>query len=289
MKKIFFILFLLPFISFSQNVGIGTTAPTARLHVNGSIKLEGLNLFEFGAGVSGKEINAGKIGYNAFGQNALTFVGAGTSILNRSVFFFAEGGTTFSGGINVGGSVKINNNAGAAGQVLTSTGSAAPTWQNLAENYPVSDRLLAPISATPLPDAALLPLNFATPDYNLNPSNFSVSGNSITINTEGLYEIEGTVTFSTGNVVVSAGGNPYVSLLVTTLSGAITKTYSLARERIDQFSTTASTSFEECIPYKIKLHLFSGTVISLKAIIFQYSSGGSPQAASGFIGIVRIN
>ncbi|MBK8140498.1 MAG: hypothetical protein IPK57_05490 [Chitinophagaceae bacterium] len=59
------------------NVGVGIV-PQFKFHVNGASRfngltqIDGLNLFEFGAGVPGKELNAGKIGYNAFGQNALT-------------------------------------------------------------------------------------------------------------------------------------------------------------------------------------------------------------------------
>jgi hypothetical protein len=52
---------------------------------------------EFGAGIVGKETNAGKIGYEIFGTGALTFVGAGTSATNRKVFLFAEGGTESNG------------------------------------------------------------------------------------------------------------------------------------------------------------------------------------------------
>jgi hypothetical protein len=90
----------------AQNVGIGIT-PTAKLHVNGTIKMEGNNMFEFGGGVVGKEVNAGKIGYNAFGTNSLEIVGAGTNAANRQVYFFAEAGTTFNGPIFAGGSSSV--------------------------------------------------------------------------------------------------------------------------------------------------------------------------------------
>jgi hypothetical protein len=82
------------------NVGIGTPSPTDRLDVNGNIAMRGLGIFEFGKGVVGKEVNAGRVGYNAFGQEGLTFVGGGTTTTNRKVFFFAEGGASFSGNIN---------------------------------------------------------------------------------------------------------------------------------------------------------------------------------------------
>jgi uncharacterized protein (TIGR02145 family) len=84
------------------NVGIGTFSPTAKLEVNGTMKIQGLNTLEFGAGVAGKEINAGKIGYNSFGLDGLSIVGSGTTAVNRKVYIFAEGGTTFNGQVGIG-------------------------------------------------------------------------------------------------------------------------------------------------------------------------------------------
>jgi hypothetical protein len=55
----------------------------------GGSSLSGSNTFEWGTGVSGKEVNAGKIGYSTFsgaGYNyALDIVGAGTSSTNRNI------------------------------------------------------------------------------------------------------------------------------------------------------------------------------------------------------------
>ncbi len=83
-------------------VGIGTSLPTATLSVNGTVSIGSTNTLEFGGGVAGKELNAGKIGYQTFSPNALDIVGAGTNGSNRRVNFFAEGGTTFNGRIGVG-------------------------------------------------------------------------------------------------------------------------------------------------------------------------------------------
>lgn len=79
---------------------LGTQAtPRFSIAADGTSQVVGLNLMEFGAGVGGKEVNAGKIGYNAFGKSALSFTGAGTTATNRAVYFFAEGGNSTSGPI----------------------------------------------------------------------------------------------------------------------------------------------------------------------------------------------
>ena len=67
----------------------GTVSWTTVSGGGGSSSLSGSNTFEWGTGVSGKEVNAGKIGYSTFsgaGYNyALDIVGAGTSSTNRNV------------------------------------------------------------------------------------------------------------------------------------------------------------------------------------------------------------
>ena len=171
---------------YAQNVGIGMAVPTAKLHVNGPIKLEGLNLFEFGANVAGKEVNAGKIGYNAFGQNALTFIGAGTNASNRAVYFYAEGGTTFTGPVNVGGTIQLNGNPGNTGQVLTSNGSSDPTWQNAAYANDTRFGILFSKNTGNRVGDATIGLTL----YNLNSTNVSIGASNITINKTGLYHFD---------------------------------------------------------------------------------------------------
>ena len=141
----------------SGNVGIGTYTPKAdnKLEVNGKIaatsldvdsatiqksvtalgaltvekdatlkgpmKIEGKNMLEFGAGVSDKQGDAGKIGYQVW-DDALDIVGAGAKVGNplpRKITFWAEGGATFTGNLNVSGTVvgniktrlQVNNDA----------------------------------------------------------------------------------------------------------------------------------------------------------------------------------
>ena len=70
------------------STGGGTVSWTTVSGGGGGSSLSGSNTFEWGTGVSGKERNAGKIGYSTFtsGSNgALDIVGAGTSSSNRNV------------------------------------------------------------------------------------------------------------------------------------------------------------------------------------------------------------
>ncbi len=83
------------------NTGLGIIPSGAKLHINGGVKIEGLNFLEFGAGIAGKEANAGRIVYNGFGTNALAIVGAGTTNTNRRLHFFAEGGAIFEAPVQI--------------------------------------------------------------------------------------------------------------------------------------------------------------------------------------------
>ena len=87
-------------INGAGNVGIGTTNPLARLDINGNAGIETNNALEFGLGVAGKEVNAGKIAYERFTPNSLDIVGAGTNVSARKVAVFAEGGTIFNGDVS---------------------------------------------------------------------------------------------------------------------------------------------------------------------------------------------
>lgn len=206
------------------NVGIGIF-PDFKMHVNGASRfagkmdLEGLQLFEFGAGVVGKEINAGKVGYNAFGQNALTFVGAGTNITNRAVYFFAEGGTTFTGPLDFYGPLRPGGAPGTAGQVLRSNGASNPVWANAALDNNIRFGVL--FSTTTEGSG---PINVESTQYNLSPADITIGTGSITVNKTGLYHINAQVT----SRVLTAAPTSYVpegSAFVLFSSGATTINY----------------------------------------------------------------
>ena len=92
------------------------------LRVSGPIKIDGKNTLEFGAGISGKQADAGKIGYQTY-SNDLDIVGAGTNATNRKIKFWAEGGATFAGSLDVGGMVKAES-------LMTNAGVSLAAVQN---------------------------------------------------------------------------------------------------------------------------------------------------------------
>lgn len=98
-------------ISAAGNVGIGTNSPQAKLHVAGNVKIDGAGTLEFGAGVTGKQAEAGTIGYGNLAADALNIVGAGTSPTNRKVAVYSEGGMTVTGNLTLNGVVSSSSDA----------------------------------------------------------------------------------------------------------------------------------------------------------------------------------
>lgn len=106
--------------SVSQTSGtslLGTTTIT-NLTLSGPMKVNAANTLEFGAGVSGKEVQAGKIGYGVFTPDTLDIVGAGTTPTTRKVKIFAEGGLTVTGGITASGGISTNGTISTGGNMV---------------------------------------------------------------------------------------------------------------------------------------------------------------------------
>jgi Chaperone of endosialidase len=82
------------------NVGIGVSKPEEKLHIDGNVNINSSYTIEFGANVAGKQVDAGKIGYEKFTLGTLDIVGAGTTQPLRKIKFWAEGGAIFTGAVN---------------------------------------------------------------------------------------------------------------------------------------------------------------------------------------------
>ena len=259
-------------IASGGNIGIGMMPTTALLHVNGEMRLQGLNLFEFGAGVPNKEVNAGKIGYNAFGQNGLVFIGGGSTNLNRSIFFFAEGGTTMNGPLNFNGPLRVNGNPGTAGQVLTSNGTSVPEWSNAAYSNNIRFSFsIAQNTSSDFGDCRIVGTN-----YNLNTSVVTVGTNSITINRAGLYHFEVSVVVDYAFPTTPSTGAPNFTFNFKTGVAAGNSYNLISRKQME--GTGAQYRLGE--RQLIDLYITQPTTISL-AHSFSNSTNGFIIALSG--------
>jgi len=256
-------------ISSAGNIGLGTVNPTAKLHVNGGVKIAGANTVELGAGVAGKELNAGKIGYNSFGSGGLEIVGAGTNTSNRSVFFFADGGTVFSGPVDVYGAVRINGNPGVQGQVLTSTGSDEPVWADAP--YKNTTRFQVAFGSNTTGSGNM---DVSSTGYNLNPADITVGANSITINRAGLYRIQGTysgqVTYGT---TTPPAWEPEVGVSIA-FSGTMAGSHTIVSNvHFTRTNTIPNATYYAFGRYSIDLHLIAGAVLRFSKSLV---TNGSP-------------
>jgi hypothetical protein len=98
-----------------NGVNIDNLQVAKSLTVSGPMKIDSKNTMEFGAGVSGKQVDAGKIGYQTWTTDALDIVGAGTAGTNRRIKFWAEGGATLAGSLTVSGDATLQKSLTVSG------------------------------------------------------------------------------------------------------------------------------------------------------------------------------
>jgi len=106
-------------------VSIDKLSVQQSLAIAGPAKIAGKNTLEFGAGVGGKQVDAGKIAYQVWTSDALDIVGAGgPGHTNRKIKFWAEGGATLDGALDVSGAVKAQSLETSSGISLAALQSA---------------------------------------------------------------------------------------------------------------------------------------------------------------------
>ena len=147
------------------NSTLGTTT-IFNLTVAGPTNVSGNNVMQFGAGVPGKEPNAGKIGYQVFTHNALDIVGAGTGGSDRRLKVWAEGGTEFTGNVSTTGTISAGLFSG--GNVSgTFSGNGANITSlnggNLTNNSVDIAKLAAAVQQALCPVGTILPYAGDTP------------------------------------------------------------------------------------------------------------------------------
>ncbi len=245
MKKLtqflFFVL-IVTAIHAQNNIGIGTSTPTAKLQINhkNTSSSPTLTLFDSAAGTGSKLLFAKQNQGNSFSiVSNIDLFSANGSLDFRTTFasgiilkgdgkvginnanpaarLDVAGGVKVQDTLNVGsdinimGNLKVNNDAGIAGQVLVSNGTGnSPEWA--ASSYPPNERAwikILPINMTSAPFEDTI--NLSTTDYNTSSATFNFTNNTITINRTGLYRFQGMI---------------FVDILDPVKNGSNTSTYS---------------------------------------------------------------
>lgn len=161
-----------------------------------------------------------------------------------------------AGDINFTGAMRVNGTPGTSGQVLTSNGTADPTWAETAFGNSIRfnvnfDETISSAGSTYLP---------ITSDYNLNPAAIVIGSNSITVNTAGLYHFDLFVQYS--------GSYPTDPSATLTLSG--TSIIFFKDEVINK--RTSGGILKANWHYSFDIHLTAGRVIQLLRYVI--GSGG---------------
>lgn len=301
MKKSLFVLLLFPHFSFSQNVGIGTPTPLAKLHVSGT----GNELAIFSGASTGMYItlaeganNRGYIGsyygnpedvdfgtHSSNSTGKLHLVTGSTSRLTvtptgnvgiRTIN--PQAALDVNGDVIIRNRILLNNDPGTAGQVLVSGGAGNASWKSTAYNN--SDRFLF---------EAIHGLNSSSSAFNgyLNFITVYTKSNAITynntvftVNKTGLYKIEGMIRC----LATTNSATALCNSLVHLESGGII--YILNYGKLDNFREAAGLhDFSNFSPFSTSLHLEAGATIRIKAA---FSANGTLHS-SGFAANLSIN
>ncbi len=307
---------LFPFFTDAQNIGIGNPTPTSRVDINNNSTLRphltlldsfanGLGRLRFRNLDNGRSIEA--VGYNFSNLARESYL----DIQSDSVFIATFRGNGYmgvgiqtptdrlhvNGNLNMNGLIRLNGNPGQAGQVLTSNGNAAPTWQPAQMNYPTNGRLMLPVLTTNLPNRVDDSLNLGTPIYNTYGPAITVGTNTITFNESGLYEIEGRLYFTPGNVGYNplSSENSFASLKLNTNYGSSTFNYLMIYEKVDAELNNLNGGNQnfsyELIPFRIVAHMPAGTVVTFLASILKYQTDivfDLVSVSGGYISVLKV-
>jgi len=272
MKAIYLMLFLhLSLHIKSQNVGIGTSIPSAPLHIKAGLgeilRLDGSSPYI-------SFFNGGN--YKGYIWHNGTRMELGSSTTEPVVIsadytsspaYFTPGGRLglgipspsekldVDGNINLNGLIKVNGNAGTPGQVLTSNGTSDPNWTSV----PIANniRFCVEFAATPVITGDYADITSTA--YNLNPTSVVIGASSITINRSGLYHF---------NIVLNASSTYSSSLssipwFMTRLYYGAANPFPLVGTRFMQTATSANTAFSGGENISVDLYISAPATIRL--------------------------
>lgn len=312
MKRILFASVLLITVKAgAQNVGIGNPNPASKLEIgnNSSIRpsigiidstTTGLGTVRFKNSVrTNRFMELEGLTFSTFARDNYLDIKSDSGILAT---FRGDGnfgiGTVapterlhVNGNINLTGTVKVNGNAGTAGQVLTSNGTSDPTWETMRSNYPENMRVMIPVISTPIPSKLERNLRFGATIYNTSAGAITVADSAITFNETGLYELEGKIYFQPGNVSLFADDVlPTGSLRIAADYGAgVTASFLQISRAVPKRSIV---TYGELFPFRFITHITAGTVFRLPVNISEYSVDvccDVVRISEGYVSILRVD
>ena len=156
-----------------------------------------------------------------------------------------------NGNINLTGVLKVNGNAGTAGQVLTSNGTVDPQWKNTAFSHPI--RFYVQGNEGSDMDAHLQLVT----RYNTSPTDITIGATTVTVNRAGLYHFEG---FFRADVTYSA-----IPIVQPKLAFGIMTTwlsYLLENPMFDR-GTSSPYTYEMSGAFSMQIYLNAGSEFRL--------------------------
>lgn len=307
---------LFPFFTDAQNIGIGNPTPSSRVDINNNSTLRphltlldsfanGLGRLRFRNLTNNRSIEAVGYTFSNFARDSYLDIQSDSVFIatfqgNGNMGVGVQSPTDrlhLNGNLNMNGLIRLNGNSGQAGQVLTSNGNAAPTWQPAQMNYPTNGRLMLPVLTTNLPNRVDDSLNLGTPIYNTYGPAITVGTNTITFNESGLYEIEGRLYFTPGNVGYNplSSENSFASLKLNTNYGSSTFNYLMIYEKVDAELNNLNGGNQnfsyELIPFRIVAHMPAGTVVTFLASILKYQTDivfDLVSVSGGYISVLKV-
>ena len=305
-----------PIFLFAQNVGVGNPTPTSRVDINNNSTIRphltlldsfanGLGRLRFRNLSNSKSIEAVGYTFSNFSRDSYLDIQSDSVFIttfqgNGNMGVGVQSPTDrlhLNGNLNMNGLIRLNGNSGQPGYVLTSNGNAAPSWQPAQMNYPANGRLMFPVLTTNLPNKVDDSLNLGTPIYNTFGAGVTIANNTITFNEAGLYEIEGKIEYSPGNVRYSPtlSENSYASLKLNVDFGATTydflQIYETVDGRLNSLTTSGQNYSYELIPFHFVGQMPAGSVITFLASITQYDVDivfDVVSVTGGYISILKI-
>jgi len=204
---------------------------------------------------------------NVFGKRMAVSAFDATSAVAKEILVVAQSGNVginvsfplwpldVNGGMQLNGRLFVTGSSGITGQVLTSNGVLAPSWQTL--SAPFDNNVRFSFTGSYLGSFTNGDLTFTT-RYNTNPTAVSLSGTTITFSQTGLYHLEavisGFVDYSTAlsfnprlsldlelNGGVGAGSNPVANTELIRLNISGVRYGGTAYASTDLFITTGQT------------------------------------------------